>query len=232
MAVPGLIAMAIPLVVGTPAFIALGGAYLRTNSIPDLGPAQAAAMIAATLISVFLMSFCVVSINLIVKRERTLSRVREELIKSLGTTTLSVFWVYLLASIILFIAQLYTFEYGVQEFLAPFIGLIVGIMMLLIPTAIVMDEARPWRALELSISVAIRKLPLILIWIFFGLFVLSAFELAILWLTDPSFGILSFLRPLAHPLILLFNALILMPFLIVMLGQIYISKYTILSHSN
>ncbi|VVB57428.1 Uncharacterised protein [uncultured archaeon] len=231
MAIPGLLALIIPIAVGTPAFIALGGAYLRTNSIPDLGPAQAALMIAAAILSVFLMSFAIVSINLVIKRERTLSHVRAEILSSLGTTTLSIFWVYLLATLLLLIVQLYSFEYGVQALLAPLINLVIGVVILLIPTSMVMDEVRPWRAFERSIDTVLRKLPLIGLWLLTGLFILSIFELPLLWLSDPAGGLLAFLRPVVPSIILLFNSLILMPFLIVMLGQIYISKYTIIAKS-
>ncbi len=232
MAIPGLLALVIPMMVGTPVFIALGGAYLRTNSIPDLGPAQAALMIAAALISVFLMSFAIVSINLVIKSQRTLSHIRGEIMHSLGTTTLSVFWIYLMASIVLLIVQLYAFEYGVQALLAPLLNLIVGTVILLIPTSMVMDEVRPWRAFERSIDTVSRKWPLIGLWLLSALFALSLFELVLLFVSDPSGGLLGFMRPYVPAIILLFNSLILTPFMVVMLGQIYISKYTIIAKSN
>jgi len=224
MAVPGLLAMAIPILVGTPDFIALGGAFLRTNSIPDLNPGQAALMVAAAIISVFLMSFCIVSINLVIKRERTLTHVRGEIMRSLGTTTLSVFWIYLVAALMLLIVQLYTFEYEVQALLAPLINLVIGLVILFMPTAMVMDEVRPWRALERSLDTMWRKLPLICLWLLTGLFAISIFEFVLLLLTP--------IRSFVPVIVLLFTSMLLMPFMIVMLGQIYISKYTIIARSN
>ncbi len=224
MAVPGLLALAIPMFVGTPTFLALGATYLRTNSIPDLSPANAALMVAAALVSVFLMSFCIVSINLVIKRERTLTHIREEIMQSLGTTTLSVFWIYLVTALLLLIIQLYTFEYGVQALLAPLFGLVIGLVILLMPTAMVMDEVRPWRAFERAMDTMLRKWPLIVLWLLTGLFAASLVELVLLAL-EP-------IRPAVPFLVLLFNSMFLMPFLIVMLGQIYISKYTIIAKSN
>jgi len=230
MAVPGLLAMGIPVLVGMPAFPALGGSFLRTNSIPDLDPSSAAFMIAVALVSVLLMSFCIVSINLVIKRERTLTHVRAELMRSLGTTTLSVFWIYLVAVLLLLIIQLYAFEYGVQALLAPILNLVIGLSILFVPTAMVMDEVRPWRALERSVDTTLRKLPLVGLWLLTGLLAVSALEFALLVVS--SLGPLVFLRPFVPGLVMLFVSMLLMPFLIVMLGQIYISKYTIIAKSG
>lgn len=222
MAVPGLFALIIPSLVGTPTFAALGATYLRTNSIPDLSQAKTAVMIATVLLSLFLMSFAIVNINLVIRSTRTLTHVREEIMQSLGTTTLSVFWVYLVVEIILLIIQLYTYELGAQALLAPLLNGVAGMVVLLMPTAMVIDEVRPGRALERSIQTVLRKLPLFVVWLLGGLITLSIVELVLL----------AVLRPWAPALMVLFSSLILMPFMVVSLGQIYISKYTIIDKSN
>ena len=142
--------------------------------------------------------------------------------QSLGTTTLSVFWVYLLAEILLLIIQLYTYQLGAQGFLAPLLNGVIGMVILLMPTAMVIDEVRVGRALERSISTILRKLPLIVIWLLSGLISLSIVE----------FVLLAVVRPYAPALMVLFSSLILMPFMVVALGQIYMSKYTIIEKSN
>ncbi len=222
MAVPGLFALVIPSLVGTPTFAALGATYLRTNSIPDLTQAKTAVMIVTVMLSLFLMSFAIVNINIVIRSSRTLTHVREEIMQSLGTTTLSVFWVYLMAEIILLIVQLYTFQLGAQSLLAPLLNGAVGMVILLMPTAMVIDEIRAGRALERSIQTILRKLPLFGLWLLMGLISLSIVELVLL----------AILRPWAPTLMVLFSSLILMPFMVVSLGQIYISKYTIIDTSN
>lgn len=222
MAVPGLFALVIPSLVGTPTFDALGATYLRTNSIPDLTQSKTAVMIVTVLLSLFLMSFAIVNINIVIRSSRTLTHVREEIMQSLGTTTLSVFWVYLMAEIILLIVQLYTFQMGAQSLLAPLLNGAVGMVILLMPTAMVIDEIRAGRALERSIQTILRKLPLFALWLLMGLISLSIVELVLL----------AILRPWAPTLMVLFTSMILMPFMVVSLGQIYISKYTIIDKSN
>ena len=222
MAIPGLFALIIPALVGTPSFNALGATYLRTNSIPDLSQGNTLVMIVTVLISIFLMSFALVNINIVIRSSRTLTNVKNEIMQSLGTTTLSVFWVYLLAEILLLIIQLYTYQLGAQGFLAPLLNGVIGMVILLMPTAMVIDEVRVGRALERSISTILRKLPLIVIWLLSGLISLSIVE----------FVLLAVVRPYAPALMVLFSSLILMPFMVVALGQIYMSKYTIIEKSN
>lgn len=219
MALPGLFGLLIPLVAGTPAFVSIGGAYLRTGSIPDLDPFSAGLMLVSLLVSLFLMSFAIVNINLVIKSQRTLTQMGQSVLRSLTTTTISVFWVYLITVLILFITQLLTFEMDGQQFVVPLVTLAVGLATLFMPTAMVIDELRPYRALERSVGMVLKKGPLVLFW-------LGALLLAISIVT----GLLLWLAP--HPwgswLVIIFNSLFVTPFMVVLLGQIYISKYTIL----
>lgn len=220
LALPGLLALLVPLAVGTPIYISLGGLYLRTGSIPDLTSASAGVMLATVLLSVFLMSFALASINLVIKSERTMTHIGKEVIRSLTTTALSVFWVFLFALLAFFIIQLVTYEYRLQAILSPLLSFALGLALLFVPTALVIDEVRPWRALELSVKTLVTKLPLVGLWLVITLLLLSLADGLFLWLLP---------HPLASWLALLFNSLIVLPFIVVMLGQIYISKYTILA---
>lgn len=220
LALPGLFALIIPLLVGTPSFIALGGTYLRTGSIPDLTPMSAAAMLVSLIISLFLMSFALVNINLVIKSQRTMTQIGKAVMSSLTTTTLSVFWVFLVTTLLLLIVQLLTFEYGAQAALAPLLNFAAGIVLLFVPTAMVMDELRPWRALERSIQTVLRKAPLVLLWMLIALMSLTVID-------GLALGLIP--HPFASWLVLVFNSLAVVPYLVVLLGQIYISKYTILA---
>jgi hypothetical protein len=224
-AVPGFLGLVIPLVVGMPTYIALGGAYLRTGTIPDLEPVQAAVMVITLLISLYFMSFAIVGINLVVKRQRTLKKLSLEELGSIAKMTNSVFTVFVIAEILLLLVQLLTFEYQVQRIAAPVLGLVIGLGMLFMPTAIVMDDVRLFRAMQRSFDLVGRKSMLVLQWIVFAIVLLSLVDLVVLFLV----GLLPFIPHfIGSWLVMIFNSLVLMPFLIVMLAQIYISKYTIL----
>lgn len=219
MAVPGLLALLVPLFVGTPAYIALGGVYLRTGSIPDLTSMSAAVMLVSLLVSLFLMSLAWVNINLVIKSQRTMTNIGKEVMNSLTTTTLSVFWVFMVAVLLFFIIQLVTFEYGAQGAIAPVLNLLVGAGMLFMPTAMVMDDLRPWRALERSIQTLLTKAPLVVLWLLIALVTLTVLDGLALWILP---------HPFASWVVLFVNSLLVVPYLMVLLGQIYISKYTIL----
>ncbi len=219
MAVPGLFGLAIPLLVGTPSFVALGGAYLRTNSIPDLTPLSSGLMVLSLIVSLFLMSFAIVNINLVIKSQRTLTQIGNEVAKSATTTTLSVFWIFLMASISLLIIQLLTYEYGLQSVLAPLLSLAIGLAILFVPTAMVIDDVRPYRALQRSINTVLSKSPLVLLWLLVAFVSLVAVDAVFLFVLP---------HPFASWLVLIVNSVLIHPYLIVLLGQIYISKYTIL----
>jgi len=224
-AVPGLFGLILPLVVGMPSYIALGGTYLRTGSIVDLNYFGVTALIISVLISLYLMSFAIVGINLVVKRQRTLKKISAETLGSVAKMTNSVFVVYLIATILLLLVQLFTYETQLQRIIAPVLNLIIGFGMLFLPTAMVMDEVRSFRALQRGVTMLFAKPIAVLQWVVIALVLLSAMDLLFLTFVD----FVTFVpRILGQWAVMVFNSLIILPFLIVMLAQIYINKYTIL----
>ncbi|MEM2963539.1 MAG: hypothetical protein QXW70_04100 [Candidatus Anstonellales archaeon] len=216
---PFLIAFFIPLFVQTPTYIALGGTFLRTGSIPDLKGTEIAIMIFSFLASLFLFSFGIVNINLIIKSQRTGAPIKREVIEGIGKYTINVFWIFLTFELLLIIIQLLTSETPFS-FLAPLFVFVMSIPVFYVGPALVIDEVRPWRALENSTWMVIRKFPLFLLWIILA-FALNSIINFILFLI-PGFSQYS-------PYIaLIINSLLVMPFLLVLQSQIYITKYTII----
>jgi hypothetical protein len=218
-ALPGLIGLLIPLLFIPTTYNALGGVYLRTGNITQMGLWDMGILIGAMMMSIYLMSFAIVSINIVIKSQRTMRSIGRRVVESLGTTTLSVFMMFLIASLFLVLIQLLTFELQMQQTLAPILNAIVGLVMLFLPAAIVIDEVRPFRALQRSIRLLKKKWRLVFTWLIIALFVLSVFDWVMLSIIP---------HPHASWIVLILNSLIILPYLIVLLGQIYISKYTIL----
>jgi hypothetical protein len=217
--IPSLVAFLIPAMVNTPVFSALGGSFLRTGSIPDMTGADLGIVIFGVLVSLYLVSFAIVNINIVIKSQRTGTSVKKEVFKGITGYTLNVFMLFLLGTIALLIIQLVTFEMGAQRWLAPLLSLAVWLPLFYAPAALVIDEMRPYRAAQKSVSMVISKLPYFLLWLAIALVLLSAIDFAALALLPHSTGSLA---------VLLLNSLLLMPFLIVLQTQIYMSKYTIL----
>ena len=112
--IPALIAFLIPLQVNTPVFSAMGGSFLRTGSIPDMTAAELGIVIVALLACLYLVSFAIVNINIVIKSQRTGNSIKNEVVKGITGYTLNVFLLFLLGTIALLIVQLLTFEMGVQ----------------------------------------------------------------------------------------------------------------------
>lgn len=216
---PALIALLVPLLVNTPVFAALGGSFLRTGSIPDMTGAELGIVIVALLASLYLISFAMVNINLVIKSQRSGTSIKNEVIKGITGYTLNVFLLFLLGTIALLIIQLLTFELGAQSWLSPLLSLLVWLPLFYAPAALVIDDMRPFRAAEKSFRMVFSKLPYFLLWLAISFVLLSLLDVIFLSLLAHKLGSLA---------VLVINSLVLMPFLIVLQTEIYLSKYTIL----
>jgi len=218
-AIPALLGLLIPIFINTPVFSALGGTFLRTGSIPDTTAFELGMIIAGLISSLYLISFAIVNINIVIKSQRTSTNIRAEVMKGITGYTLNVFLLFLLGTIALLIIQLLTFELGAQSWLAPLLSLLVWLPLFYAPAGLVIDELRPFRAAQKSFSMVFSKLPYFLVWLVIAAALLIIFNSVFLMLLPHRLGSLFVLAA---------NSLVLMPFLIVLQTQVYLSKYTIL----
>jgi len=219
--VPFLLAFLIPLLAPTPTYVALGATFLRTGSMyVDLTGVDIAIIVISFLISLFLVSFAIVAINLLIKSQRTFTNIRSEVIEGIEKYTLTVFWMFLTAWILMLIANLVGYEFGINEWLTPLAAFIVSLPLFYAPTAIVIDEQRPLLALRTSVQMVARRAEMFALWVVIGIAALS--------LVDIVFILLHSYIPFARYLVLVVNSLVILPFLIMMQVQIYLTKYTIL----
>lgn len=217
--IPALIAFLIPTLVNTPVFAAIGGSFLRTGSIPDLTGTDFGIIIISLLVSLYLISFALVNINLVIKSMRTNTDIKKEVLKGITGYTLNVFLLFLLGTILLLIIQLLTFEIGAQQWLSPILSFIVWLPIFYAPAALVIDDMRPFRAAQKSFGMVFSKLPYFLLWCAISIVLLSILDVIFLNILPHKVGSLA---------VLLLNSLVIMPFLIVLQTQVYLSKYTIL----
>lgn len=215
--VPFIIALIIPLLVSGPTFLSLGGVFLRTGSIPEIAPLEAAAMLFAYLFSMFLIAEGIVGITLLVKTKRTLTNPTSEVLGAMGKCGLTVFLAYTFAAVLILLAQLLTFELEFRGIVLPLITLLVSFGIFFVPQAMVIDGMRLGRAIEESYSIVKGKFADVLLWMLVGTLMLTVSEL------------LFFLLP--HPfgsyLVLVVNSLFVIPFLVIYQAQIYMKKYAL-----
>lgn len=219
--VPFLLAFLIPMLAPMPTYVAFGGTFLRTGSMyVDLTGFDVAVIVVSFLVSLFLVSFAIVAINLLIKSQRTFTNIKTEILQGIEKYTLSVFWLYLTAWILSFVVNLIGYEYGMNTWLTPLFSIIISLPLFYAPTAIVIDEQRPYLAMKSSLSVVFRQLPYFLLIILIGVAALS--------LADVLFIALRGIVPYARYLVLVVNALLILPFLVMLQVQVYLTKYTIL----
>lgn len=211
-----LLGFLIPIFAGVPTYNTLGSVYLRFNSLPELTPWFITVIGIAVAVSTYLVAFSVVNINLIVKSERTLLNIPTEMIKSLGSYTLQLFWVYMIQLLLLWIGQVLLQPSDYPTILIPIFNFIITTILLFVPSAIVMEEMNTFNAIRRSIQF-IKRYPL------HTLFLLVFFTLLIT-IVDGTLLLIPF-----YPqyLVMIVNVLFLLPFSIIMAAHMYISKYSI-----
>jgi len=219
--IPFLLAFLIPLLSPTPTYVALGASFLRTGSMYiDLTLFDVAVIVASFLVSLFLVSFAIVAINLVIKAQRTFTSIKQEVVEGIEKYVLTVFWLYLTAWVLMLIVNLLSYEFGANQWASPLFGLLLSLPLFYAPTAIVIDEQRPLVAMKTSLSLIKKQFALFVLWLIIGIAALS--------LIDIFFILIRGMLPFARYFVLVANSMLVMPFLIMMQVQIYLTKYTIL----
>jgi len=213
--IPFFVALLIPILVSAPTYVALGGVFLRTGSIPELDLLQVAFTILAYLVSMYLIADSIVNLNLLIKSQKTMTKVGREVVKAMGTYGVTVFLLYTFMALIVLVLQLLTFDFSLRSIVLPLLTLIMGFELFFVPPAVVIDGMKLLHAVRASVAMSMKKAPDILLWCVIGLVGITVSEAIFLFLPHP-FGIY---------LTLLFNSVVVMPFLLVYQTFIYMKKY-------
>ncbi|MBI5223158.1 hypothetical protein HY990_01920 [Candidatus Micrarchaeota archaeon] len=213
--IPFVIAFFIPILAAAPTYLAFGGIFLRTGSLPDLSGFDIGITILGYAISVFLISDTIVNLNIITKSKRTMTNIKSEIMNALATYGLRIFAINTAVVIILFILQILTYELPGTQIIYPLISLAVAYILFFIAPAIVIDDSGIMEGLVKSATMAIKK-P-----IYIGVWILLAFVLFSIVKLIGDFVLGSF----SGYFVLLVNALLVLPFLTVLQTHMYMEKY-------
>ncbi len=214
--VPFILAFLIPVLVPAPTYLALGGVFLRTGSIPELSLLDIIITGAAYALAVFVISDTIVNLNIIIRSKRTLTSIKHEVMSAMGTYATRIFYIYTMVLLLMFIAQLLTYDNPLQPWLYPLFTLVLSFLLFFVPPAVVIDNSDTPTAIRRSVSMSLRNPHFVLIWIFISLLGLSLVKLA----ADFVFS-----NPFSGYFVLLVNSLLLLPFLTVLQTQMYMEKY-------
>ena len=219
--VPFLLAFAIPLLSPMPTYVSIGATFLRTGSMfIDLTYFDIGLIFVSSLASLFLISFATVSINLVIKSQRTLTNIRTEVIEGIEKYTTTIFLLYTLFIVLSLIVLLVSYEYGMEGLTTPLFSFFVSLLLFYVPAAIVIDELRPTEAMKMSLYMIKNKFVLFILWLAVGFVMLSVLDTILIALSD--------VIPWGRYIVLVLNSMVVMPFLIILQTQIYLTKYTIL----
>ena len=219
--VPFLLAFAIPLLSPMPTYVSIGATFLRTGSMfTDMTYFDVGLILVSSLASLFLISFATVSINLVIKSQRTLTNIRTEVVEGIEKYTTTIFLLYTIALVLSLAVLLTSYEYGAQELVTPLFSFLISLPLFYVPAAIVIDELKPTDAMRNSLYMIKNKFGLFILWLVLGFILLSAVDLVLIILTNYIAW--------SRYVVLVLNSMVIMPFLVIMQTQIYLTKYTIL----
>jgi len=233
--IPFLLAFAIPLLSPMPTYVSIGATFLRTGSMfVDLTYFDIALIFLSSLASLFLISFATVAINLVIKSQRTLTNIRTEVIEGIEKYTITIFLLYTLFLIFSLIVLLISYEYGVEGLATPLFSFFLSLMLFYVPAGIVIDELKPTEAIRMSLFMIKNKFALFLLWLVIGFLLLTAVDIVFIVLSGAISGLISdpgeryIVLAVGRYVVLVINSLLIMPFLIILQTQMYLTKYTIL----
>lgn len=211
-----------------PNYVSLGGIFLRFGSIQhDLQLVDFAVTAAAFLASLFLFSFALAAVNILIRSQRTLNRLTEYEVERVEHATFKLFTLLLAAFLLilvfnLLVADMTVSSAGKQAAIGPVLGslfaLVVSLAVLFAPQAVAVDDVPLQHAASASFKTIARQ---------FGLFVFFIAFSALL-LTVNAWAFQQFDSGWSRLLSAAVNGMVLLPFLEVLKTQIYLSKYTLL----
>lgn len=213
-----LFALLVPILAGTPTYNAMGGVYLRFLSIPETTAMDRIVIIISFLISNFLMSFGIVAVNLIVKKERVQINIKKEIIDNVATPTTLLFGIFIFLFLLNALIQIAIVEFKIPQILGSLIYILLYLPFFYIGPAMVIDNFKPIQAFFTGIN-HMKKYPMRVVnWTVLGIITLFGTSLITYIIFPNEFQWLT----------ILINSFIIIPFLLIYQSHNYIEKYNIL----
>lgn len=214
--VPFILAFLIPAFVPAPTYMAIGGIFLRTGSIPELSLTDIAITVIAYALAMFVIADTIVNINIVVRSKRTLTAITSEVFSAFSTYALRIFFIYTFILVVLFIVQILAYENTLESWLYPIAGFVLSFLLFFVPPAVVIDNSNIPQAVRISVEMALKNAHFVIIWAVVCLLALSILDVV----ADAIFS-----SPFSAYFVLLANSLIVLPFLTVLQTQMYMEKY-------
>ncbi|MGC8669644.1 MAG: hypothetical protein ACP5TL_00635 [Candidatus Micrarchaeia archaeon] len=165
------------------------------------------------------MSFAIVAINIVVKHSRTHTKITNEVLKGLEKYTSKVFIVLLLISIVVMLADILSFGTGYSGIITSIAVLLVTPFVFYAPASIVIDDNKVSRSLKASFLFFFKRFDYFLLWLFVAIISITFFDYIFIVGTGTFYS---------RYIMLIFNSLFILPFLVVLQSEMYMKRFKLL----
>lgn len=215
-----IIAFIIPVFASFPTYNDAGAVFLRTASIySNLNPFNTAIIVISTLFSLLFLSFAIVAINIVVKHNRTQTKIKSEVLRGLEKYTSKVFVVLLLATVIVVIADVLSFNSGYSGLVTAVVALLITPFVFYAPASIVIDDNKVARAMRASLKFVRNRFDYFIGWLVLAIIIITFFDFIFILVTGTA---------LSRYAMLIFSSLFILPFLVLLQADLYMSRFKLL----
>lgn len=217
-----IIAFLIPIFASFPTYNDAGAVLLRTASIyTNLNLFSTAIIVISTIFSLLFLSFAMVAINIVVKHSRTQTKIRAEVIRGLEKYTSKVFVILLVATVIIILANILSFNTGYSGLVTAIVALILMPFIFYAPASIVIDENGMLRSMRASLKFFSKRFDYFLAWLVIAIIIITLFDFIFIVIAGTA---------LSRYAMLIFSSLFILPFLVLMQGELYMSRFKLLKN--
>jgi hypothetical protein len=215
-----IIAFLIPVFASFPTYNDAGSVLLRTASIYlNLNPFSTAIIVIALLFSLLFLSFAMVAINIVVKHSRTGTKIKANVIQGIEKYTAKVFVILLLATVIIALASVLSYNTGYSGIISAIVALLITPFIFYAPASIVIDDNKLVRSMHASWKFFSKKFEYFLVWLVIAIVLITLFDALFIAVTGTG---------LSRYVMLIFSSLFILPFLVLLQGEFYMSRFKLL----
>lgn len=215
-----ILAFLIPIFASFPTYNDVGGVLLRTASVYlNLNPFNTAIIVVSVLFSLLFLSFAMVAINIVVKHSRTQTKIKSEVIRGIEKYTGNVFVVLFIATAILVLTNILTFNSGYSGIVTTIVALVITPFIFYAPASVVIDEANAIRSVRASLKFFFKRFDYFIVWLVIAMVLLTVFDLLFITVSGTA---------ISRYIMLIFSSLFILPFLVLLQGELYISRFKLL----
>ena len=215
------LAFLIPAISPFPTFLDLGSEFVRTASVfSNLTAVDLVIIIVSTMFSILFLSFAIVMVNITIKYRKTRVKIGSEVIRALEKYTGNVFIILFLFTFILMAVDIvsYSFVGSTAGLITAIAGLLLTPFFFYAPSSIVIDEKKVRHSLGASFSFISKRFGYLLLWLIVAIAFLTASDLLFMPLGPQLSGYV----------LLFVDSILILPFLLILQGEMYINRYDML----